>query len=115
MTIIICIDCKEKKPHYGNGLCERCWRKQYYTKHKTSQKEYSRAYSREHGAEVQQRVFQRQACGILIEHAEQHKNDDDRLTTGFITEQLKKFKGKIYDKKDMDLLSQTPSDINENE
>jgi hypothetical protein len=47
-----------------------------------------------------------ETCDILLNHADNHKNDDDRLTTDFIADQLEKFKDKIYDDGDLKLLKQ---------
>lgn len=65
-----------------------------------SQKRY-----REHNKdEISKRRWTGETCNILLDHADEHKDDDDRLTTDFIADQLEKFKGKIYDDDDLKLL-----------
>ena len=88
MKTITCPDCNQTKPLYANGLCQQCWRKRYYAKNKTEAIIYSKEYYAEHGAEVQRRRAQRQTCSILIKHAEDHKDDDDKLSTKFIFKQM---------------------------
>jgi len=39
---IYCLNCKEYKEFYGEGLCEKCWRKEYYQKNREKLIEYSK-------------------------------------------------------------------------
>jgi len=65
-------------------------------------------YRQRHKDELADRRWTGETCEILIDHADEHKGDDDRLTTDFIADQLEKFKDKVYDKDDLKLLDQKP-------
>lgn len=66
MTDIICLECGELKPHYGKRLCESCWQRLY----------------------GHPKRYHDETCVILTEHAEQHKDDGDKLSTDFILDQI---------------------------
>jgi len=67
--------------------------------------ENQKKYREHHKEDIAERRWKGEACEILIEHADEHKDDDDRLTTDFIADQLEKFKDKIYDENDEKLLN----------
>ena len=64
-----------------------------------------RRYRQRHKDEIAEQRWTGETCEILIDHADEHKDDDDRLTTDFIADQLEKFKDKIYDETDEKLLN----------
>lgn len=63
-------------------------------------------YRKRHEQELSEQRWSGETCNILIEHADEHSDDDDRLTTDFIADQLNKFKDKVYDEKDIELFEQ---------
>lgn len=66
MTDIICTECNKLKLHYSKGLCNVCWQRMYGTPKR----------------------YHDETCEILTEHAEQHKDDGDKLSTDFILDQI---------------------------
>ena len=50
--IVICIDCKEEKPHYALGLCGLCYRhsynRRYHKDHPRDRRAYYRGWREEH-------------------------------------------------------------------
>jgi len=59
--------------------------------------ENQRTYRKHHREDIAERRWKGEACEILLNHADEHNDDDDRLTTDFIADQLEKFKDKLYD------------------
>lgn len=91
-------------------MCITCWKRHRYntddaTRDKAiiSSKKYRDSHPEIITAQTAQR-FNNDTCRILTEHFDEHQDDDDRLTTNFIADQLKKFKDKIYDDDDLELL-----------
>jgi hypothetical protein len=74
------------------------------SEHRERVDESQKRYRKRHQQEISEQRWTGETCDILLDHADEHKDDDDRLTTDFIADQLKKFKGKIYDKDDLKLL-----------
>ena len=66
--------------------------------------ESQKRYQERNKDEISKQRWTGETCNILLDHADNHKDDDDRLTTDFIADQLEKFKGKIYDEDDLKLL-----------
>ena len=64
-----------------------------------------RDYRQRHEQKIAECRWGGSTCEILLEHADEHKDDDNRLTTDFIADQLEKFKDKIYDENDEKLLN----------
>lgn len=63
-----------------------------------------RRYRKRHEDEIAERRWSGETCEILLNHADEHKDDDDRLTTDFIADQLKKFKSGVYDESELEIL-----------
>ena len=74
------------------------------SKHRERVDESQKRYRKRNKDEISKQRWTGETCNILLDHADDHKGDDDRLTTDFIADQLKKFKDKIYDKDDLKLL-----------
>lgn len=84
-------------------------RRERYNKdseHRERVDESQKRYRKRHQPEISEQRWTGETCNILLNHADNHKDDDDRLTTDFIADQLEKFKGKIYDSGDLKLLKQ---------
>jgi len=75
------------------------------SEHRERVDESQRRYRQHHKDDISDRRWTGETCEILIDHADEHKDDDDRLTTDFIADQLEKFKDKIYDETDEKLLN----------
>lgn len=110
----ICSDCGNLKPHYAKGQCKQCWERNNRNKRYATDKKFreqviadSKKYRDSHPdiiAAQSETHFRNETCEILTHHADEHKDDDDRLTTVFIADQLEKFKAGIYDDDDLKLL-----------
>ena len=68
--------------------------------------ENQKRYRQRHKEDISEQRWTGETCDILLDHADEHKDDDDRLTTDFIADQLEKSKNKIYDEDDLKLLDQ---------
>ena len=71
---IICSSCGESKPHCAKGLCATCYQNKLT------------------GTTFTERMRTIETCKILTKHANEHCNDDDKLTTDFIVGEIEKLR-----------------------
>lgn len=100
---IICSSCGELKPNYAKGLCKCCYNNNYQKIRYNTNEDFRQKKLKQLRQSLDTIKYSKEACEVLTQHADEHCNDDDRLTTDFIVDTIERSHNHKYSDKEKNI------------